>query len=60
MTQLNNPDLAVREVEEYTQNFYVQIYEKSTGIGAFELLIDKYTGSVYPEQGPNMMWNTKY
>jgi predicted small secreted protein len=60
VTQLNSPDLAVREVEEYTQNFYVQIYEKSTGIGAFELLIDKYTGSVLPEQGPNMMWNTKY
>jgi hypothetical protein len=60
LTQLNNPDLAVREVEEYTQNFYVQVYEKSTCIGAFELLIDKYTGSVYPEQGPNMMWNTKY
>jgi hypothetical protein len=60
VAQLNNPDLAVREVEEYTQNFYVQVYEKSTGIGAFELLIDKYSGSVYPEQGPNMMWNTKY
>jgi hypothetical protein len=60
LTQLNNPDLAVREVEEYTQNFYVQVYEKSTGIGAFELLIDKYTGSIYPEQGPNMTWNTKY
>ena len=60
VAQLNNPDLAVREVEEYTQNFYVQVYEKSIGIGAFELLIDKYTGSIYPEQGPNMMWNTKY
>jgi hypothetical protein len=60
LTQLNNPDLAVREVEEYTQNFYVQVYEKSTGIGAFELLIDKYTGRIYPEMGPNMMWNTKY
>jgi hypothetical protein len=60
LTTLNNPDLAVKEVEEYTQNFYVQVYEKSTGIGAFELLIDKYTGIIYPEQGPNMMWNTKY
>jgi hypothetical protein len=60
VTRLNNPDLAVREVEEYSLNFYVQIYEKSTGIGAFELLIDKYTGSIYPEMGPNMMWNTKY
>jgi hypothetical protein len=60
VASLNNPDLAVREIEEYSQNFYVQIYEKSTGIGAFEMLIDKYTGSIYPEQGPNMMWNTKY
>jgi hypothetical protein len=60
VASLNNPDLAVDEVEEYTQNFYVLIYEKSTGNGAFEMFIDKYTGSIYPEQGPNMMWNTKY
>ncbi|MBM4400595.1 MAG: hypothetical protein FJ045_01450 [Crenarchaeota archaeon] len=60
LTRLNNPDLAVREVEEYTQNFYVQVYEKNTGIGAVELLIDKYTGRIYPEMGPNMIWNTKY
>ena len=56
----NNPDLAVKEVEEYQANFYVQVTEKSTGNGAFELLINKYTGSIYPEMGPNMMWNTKY
>jgi len=60
LASLNNPDLAVDEVEEYTQNFYVLYYEKSTGNGAFEMLIDKYTGSIYPEMGPNMMWNTKY
>jgi hypothetical protein len=28
--------------------------------GAMELLVDKNTGAVYPEPGPNMMWNTKY
>lgn len=60
LASLNNPDLAVGEVEEYSLNFYVQYYERSTGIGAFEMLIDKYTGSIYPEHGPNMMWNTKY
>ena len=60
VASLNNPDLTVAEVEEYTQNFYVAITEKSTGTGAFELLIDKYTGSVGPEMGPNTMWNTKY
>jgi hypothetical protein len=57
---LTNKDIAVDEVEEYPQNFYVLFKEKSTGIGAFEMLIDKYTGAIYPEMGPNMMWNTKY
>jgi hypothetical protein len=57
---LNNPDLEVTHVEEYTANFYVQVGEKSTGYGAFELLINKYTGAVTPEMGPNTMWNTKY
>jgi hypothetical protein len=33
---------------------------KVTGIDAFEALIDPYTGDMYPEPGPNMMWNTKY
>ncbi len=60
VTALNNPDLTVKQVEEYTANFYVQVNEKSTGNGAFQLLVDKYTGSIYPEMGPNMMWNTKY
>ena len=55
LASLNNPDLAIDEVEEYTQNFYVLFYEKSTGIGAFEMLIDKYTGGISPEMGPNMM-----
>ena len=57
---LNNPDLAINEIMEFEQNFYVIYYEKSTGIGAFEMLIDKSTGRIFPEYGPNMMWNTKY
>jgi hypothetical protein len=60
VASLSNKDLTIDEVEEYTQNFYVLVKENSTGRGAFELLIDKYTGSIGPEQGPNMMWNTKY
>jgi hypothetical protein len=60
VTSIGNPDLTVKELEEYTNNFYVQVNEVSTGKGAFELLINKYTGSIYPEMGPNMMWNTKY
>ncbi len=60
VASIGNPDLIVKQVEEYTANFYVQVNEKSTGNGAFELLINKYTGSIYPEMGPNMMWNIKY
>ena len=53
-------DLAVAEVMEFAWNFYAEVEEESTGIHAMELLIDKYTGQVYPEMGPNIMWNTKY
>jgi hypothetical protein len=60
VASIGNNDLAVKQVEEYQANFYAQVGEKSTGNGAFELLINKYTGSIYPEMGPNMMWNTKY
>ena len=51
--------LAVDEVMEFTSNYYASIREKSTGVGAFEILIDKSTGSVM-EEPPTMMWNTRY
>jgi hypothetical protein len=60
VTSLNNPVLTVKQVEEYTNNFYVIVADKNTGNGAFELLINKVTGIVAPEPGPNMMWNTQY
>lgn len=60
VASLNNPDLAVTHVEQYTANFYVEVGEKSTGYGAFELLINPSTGVVTAEPGPNMMWNTRY
>jgi hypothetical protein len=56
----NNSDLVISEIMEFQYNFYAQVKEKSTGISAFELLIDPYSGQVWPEYGPNMMWNTKY
>jgi hypothetical protein len=56
----NNTDLALAEVMEFENNFYAVVKEKSTGMGAFELLINRYTGVVTPEPGPNMMWNTRY
>jgi len=60
LTAYGNPDLVLTEVMEFSRNFYAEVEEESTGIHAFELLINRYTGAVYPEPGPNMMWNTKY
>ncbi len=51
--------LAVGEVIEFSNNYYAAIREKSTGVGAFEILIDKSSGNVMQEP-PSMMWNTRY
>lgn len=53
-------DLRIEEIMEFSNNFYVIARERSTGINAFELLIDKSTGRLGLEPGPNMMWNQKY
>ncbi len=55
-----NKDLALTEVMEFDNHFYAEVEEKSTGVHAFELLVNKYTGAITPEMGPNMMWNNKY
>ena len=53
-------DLHVTEIIEFDRNYYAIVAEEETGIGAVELLVDKDTGAVGPEPGPNMMWNAKY
>ncbi len=59
IAEFGNRDLAPVEIMEFTRNFYVAVAEKSTGVGAFELIVER-SGFVHPEPGPNMMWNTKY
>jgi hypothetical protein len=53
-------NLKISEIMEFENNFYVSVKETDTGKGAFELLVDPYSGNVSSEPGPNMMWNTKY
>jgi hypothetical protein len=57
---LSNDDLALGEVMVFDNQAYAIVVEKSTGVGAFEVLVDPATQGVYPEPGPNMMWNLKY
>jgi hypothetical protein len=60
LVKLNNADLQIAEVMVFDNNAYVVVKEASTGIGAFELLVDPASQTAYPEHGPNMMWNLKY
>jgi hypothetical protein len=53
-------ELEIAELMEFEENYYAIVREHSTGIGAMELLVDKATGIVNPEMGPNMMWNARY
>jgi len=50
----------IRETMEFQYNYYAIVEEKDTGKAAFELLVNRHTGTVTPEPGPNMMWNLKY
>ena len=59
LVSLNTQDLVIDEFEEYSHNFYVSLIEKSTGIGAIEIIIDRHSGSLQPEP-QSMMWNSKY
>jgi hypothetical protein len=54
------PNLEVAEVMEFERDFYAIAREPDTDIGTLELLVDKDSGAVGPEMGPNMMWNARY
>ncbi len=60
LNSTGNDDLRLTEIMEFDNHFYAEVKEKSTGVHAFELLVNRYNGAVGPEMGPNMMWNTKY
>jgi hypothetical protein len=60
LARLGDRDLALKELMVFTNHAYAQVVEKSTGIGAFEVLVDPVTRAITPEPGPNMMWSLKY
>lgn len=53
-------DLKVGEVMIFDNGAYAEVEDPATGIGAFEVLVDPITRSVYLEYGPAMMWNVEY
>jgi len=60
LAKLENSDLTIGEIMIFDNHAYVVVKELSTGIGAFELLVDPASQTASPEHGPNMMWNLKY
>jgi len=41
-------------------DYYYSIKDSESGKGVLELQINPLTGVIYPEFGPNMMWNTNF
>jgi hypothetical protein len=60
LIDLGYGNLEIVDMMEFERNFYGIARETNTEIGAMELLVNKWSGAVIPEMGPNMMWNTKY
>ena len=60
LSNLEGSNFTIGEVMIFDNHAYLVIEEKSTGLGAFELLVDPASRTAYPEHGPNMMWNLKY
>ncbi len=50
------PEARVADVMAFINHYYAQILG-ADGFGLAEVLVDRFTGVVQPEPGPNMMWN---
>ncbi len=60
LSNLEDHNLEVKEIIEFTHRFYVVFSEKDTGINAFVGMVDAYTGQMFATHRPDMWWNTKY
>ncbi len=60
LASLNNDNLELGEIMIFSNHAYAQILDADTYQGAFEVLVDAATRTVFPEPGPNMMWNSEY
>lgn len=60
LQRLGNNNLAIDEIIIFSNNAYALIKDKTTNSGAFEVLEDPVSKTVFLEYGPAMMWNTQY
>jgi hypothetical protein len=60
LNSYGDDSLELGEIMIFDNHAYAQVLDTTTGNGAFEVLVDPISGEVFPEPGPNMMWNTEY
>lgn len=58
--RFEGPSLELAELTVFDNQFYAEAREVESGQYAFEFLIDRFSGQVAPEPGPNMVWNQIY
>ncbi len=60
LDSLDNSDLTLVRLREFTWAYQAEVVERSTGLHAFDLMVSKPTARVSPKAGPNLFWNTRY
>jgi len=50
----------VEDFMVFSSNYYAVLNDTASGQDIAEIIVDRYSGSTYPEPGPNMMWNTRF
>lgn len=53
------PEIHVAAVTPFANDLYAQLSD-AAGTRLGEVLVDRYTGTVVPEPGPNLLWNTRW
>ncbi len=54
------PNIEVEDFMTFSSNYYGVVKDANSSQEIAEVLVDRYSGSAYPEPGPNMIWNTQY
>ncbi|HWQ49369.1 MAG TPA: peptidase M4 [Methanosarcina sp.] len=53
-------NVTVEDFMAFSSNYYAVVKDTDNGQDIAEIIVDRYSGSTYPEPGPNMMWNTRF
>lgn len=59
-SQQYGSNVEVEDFMAFSGNYYAVLKDTNSSQDIAEIIVDRYSGSTYPEPGPNMMWNTLY